>query len=643
MTSKRVLFTNWIIYIIVLLAMHFWENVCVVDFLNPFRTFNLSEIILFFLGIILITAIYFYVEKKRNGFKPNYVLLSLCGFIFIYSLIIILATPSVKTFSFSSRFDPNIVYSGIYNVTSERRTYYIFFAFLSLLVIYLTLDVFPRKIAFLKVFDIGFFIMITLTSVCIIYSYIVEANKYVTIIQNFSEGIIKPYIYSVKSFWFNRSNYSMLLLFSIFYCLLVHVSHQKWWWLYVVAFFLFINLIFTTSKTNIPLALFLLLGYLLARFFITLKKHILRNIITLVSILLVIIALVTTFIILYNYSSISENLHKSIREIVSVSDGTISSRKYIWKASIDILNNSNWLYGAGFGLFNDLLREYMAFSDTINPTNMPHNYFIQIVGEGGLFYLAFIIFTFVLLIYYMVKIAKKNISLVILESLFLITFLLHACLESNGPIAHSLPSGEGVLYSYLLFVPIFSVYYNSKHPQINEEIVKNADTYQKNRNKYFSNPYSISNMIYFISTLLLVLILGPIMTYFANKITHQIIASIVIISLIYLFAIYFIQRNYNNSHNIDNSYNDLNKYIRYIMLPFLIILVILVAFSRIFMAILPSTLATMMFMILVNVVLYMSYFIVIPSFKNNGEVMYVFFANFNNKTLKVYSYFLKAN
>lgn len=643
MTSRRVLFSNWIIYILVLLIMHFWENVCIIDFTNPIKPFSFSELSLLFLGIILITAIYFYIEKKRNGFKPNFVILSLCGLIFLYSLFVLLATPSVKEFDFYNQLNPNITYHGVFNVTLKNRIYYIFFAFSSMLVTYLSLDVFPRKIAFLKIFDIGFYIGLSLTLVCMIYSYIVEFDQYVTIIQNFNQGIIKEYIYSVKSFWFNRSNYSMLLMFMIFYCLLLHYSHQKWWWLYLIATFLFLNMLFTTSKTNIPLSLFLILAYLLARFFITFKKHKLRNIITLASVFSTIIALSITFYLLYNYSPISDNLHESIEGILKAGENTISSRKYIWKAAVDILNNSNWLLGAGFGLFNDLLREYLSLSNPNNVSNMPHNYFVQIVGEGGIFYLAFIFFTFVLLIYCMVRIAKKHTSLVVLESLFLITLLVHASLETSGPIAHSLPSGEGILYTYLLFVPIFSIYYHQKHENENLEIIKESEKYSKIKNKYFNNVYSLSNFMYLLMTIFFILLLGPILTFFKDNVSPIIIVFLVIYSLIYLFMPYCLQRIYNKQNNVSDEYNSIFKYIRIVLLPFLINFVIGASISRIYMSVLTPTFGTMMLMIFINIIVYISSFIFIPYFKKNGEVIYVFFANFNNKTLKVYSHFLTNN
>ncbi len=640
MTGRRILFTNWLIYIFLALIMYFWENVAILDFSNPFRPFTLSEIILFFLGLVLVTTIYLFIEKKRNHFKPNYVILFLCVGIFIYSLIVILVTPSVKTFDFADRFNPEIIYHGVFLVTAEKKTYYIFFAFLSLLVCYLTLDLFPKKIAFLKVFDIGFYLAATVTLVCMIFSYIVEWDQYVTIITNFNQGIIKEYIYSVKSFFNNRSNYSMLLLFMIFYCLLVHYSHQKWWWLYVIAAFIFVNLCFTTSKTNIPLGFFLIIGYLLARFIITFKGHKKRNIIAASSITLFLIACVVTFVILYNCSPISENLHKSMEELFKVSKGTVESRQFIWKACVDILNNSNWLLGAGFGLFNDLLREYMAFNNYDSPTNMPHNYFLQVLGEGGVIYLAFIIFTLVLLIIFMVKIAKKHTSLVVLESLFLVTFIVHGLLEANGPIAHSLPSVEGVFYTYLLYVPIFSIYYHESHPEDNLELKKEASKFGKLRNKYLSNPYSISNALYYVSTFLLIFMIGPVMGSLGKNVPMLLLIGVITLSILYLILPYIIHRIYHMDTGVDKEYLSIGRYIYKVMLPFLINLVIGIALARIYISLMGGGFGVVIFMGFVNLSIYVGSFVFIPRFKENAELVNVFLANLNNRTLSIYDKFI---
>lgn len=634
MTGKRILVTNWLIYIMLLLFMYYWENISMLDFVNPTRGFVLGEVILFFLGIIMITGVYFYLEKRRNGLKINYFLLFLLAGIFIYATIVILCIPGQKTFTVVNKLDPSVIYIGTLNTSVEKRVYYIFFAFIALLFSYLFVDVFPKKYHFAKILNLGFYIACVVATICMIYSYIVEFNAYVGFIKNLLGNSV-DYETTVHSWWNNRSNYSVFLLFMIFYALYVHHTNGKWW-LYLVVGFLFVNLIFTLSKTNIPLAAILIVGYLIARFFLTYKENKKRNLIALSIIGGLIVIGLGMFVVLYFVGPLSEKLHQVMQSLFTSHDGinnTIQTRVWIWEHVVDILNNSSWVFGAGFGYFNDLLGEYNAYDYMTvghNPTNMPHNFFLQVLGEGGAIYLAFVIFVFVLFIYYLVKIAKNHKSLVALESIFFVVMLVHLMLESSGPFVHSLPSVEGIIFCFLLWTPVYSTYYHEKYPEDNAEIVRQAEEFKGKRDKYFNNPYSVSNLIYFFFTIILMIVLGPLSTAFQNQMAGWIIALMVTLSVLYLIGPYLVQRFYNNKHQLDSKFNSLPYYLLHIMLPFLVVLVVEVAFARVYMAILGNAFGIAMFVGFINLVSYAAAFTLIPQLKFSGEFLYVISSNLNN-------------
>ncbi len=633
MTGKRVLVTNWLIYILLLLFMYYWENICMLDFSNPVRGFTLSEVILFFLGIFIITFIYFYLEKKRNNLKINYFLLICCALVFIYAFVVIMCIPSQKTFYVTNKLDPTITYVGTLSTSTDQRIYYIFFAFISLLFTYLFVDVFPKKYHFPKILNIGFYIACVVTLICMIYSYVVEYNAYIGFIKNLF-GYNVDYETTVHSWWNNRSNYSIFLLFMIFYALYVHHTNKKWW-LYLIIAILFVNLIFTLSKTNIPLSAILILGYLIARFFLSYKDNKKRNLIALAIIGGIILICLVTFIALCFVGPLANKLQNAFSKLFISHDGvnnTLQTRFWIYEHVIDILNNSSWVFGAGFGYFNSLLAEYNAYdylSIGHNNTNMPHNFFLQVLGEGGVIYLALVICLFALFIYYLVKIAKKHKELVILESLFFAVMIVHLIFESSGPFVHSLPSVEGIIFCFLLWTPVYSIYYHDNNPIDNNEIIEQNKIYQNKRNRYLTNPFSISNLIYFFLTPILFIVLGPLSICLNNN-SGWFIALLVILFITFLVLPYIVQRIYNNKHGLDKQYNNIAYYLLHIVLPFLTIAVIEIAFARIYMSVFKNTFGNAMFVGFVNLVSYAASFVLLPQLRNPGEFLYVFCANLNN-------------
>ncbi len=633
MTGKRVLVTNWLIYILLSLFMYYWENICMLDFSNPVRGFTLGEVILFFLGIFIITFIYFYLEKKRNNLKINYFLLISCALIFIYAFVVIMCIPSQKTFYVTNKLDPTITYVGTLSTSTDQRIYYIFFAFISLLFTYLFVDVFPKKYHFPKILNIGFYIACVVTLICMIYSYITEYNAYIGFIKNLF-GYNVNYETTVHSWWNNRSNYSIFLLFMIFYALYVHHTNKKWW-LYLIVAVLFTNLIFTLSKTNIPLSAILILGYLIARFFLSYKDNKKRNLIALAIIGGIILICLVTFITLFFVGPLANKLQNAFSKLFISHDGvnnTLQTRFWIYGHVIDILNNSSWVFGAGFGYFNALLAEYNAcdyLSVGHNNTNMPHNFFLQVLGEGGVIYLAFVICLLVLFIYYLVKIVKKHKELVILESLFFAVMIVHLMLESSGPFVHSLPSVEGIIFCFLLWSPVYSIYYHDNNPFDNNEIIEQNKIYQNKINRYLTNPFSISNLIYFFLTPILFIVLGPLSSCLNNN-SGWFIALLIILFIAFLVLPYIVQRIYNNKHELDKQYNNLNYYLLHIILPFLAIAVIEIAFARIYMSVFTNAFGIAMFVGFVNLVSYAAGFVLLPQLRNSGEFLYVFCANLNN-------------
>ena len=243
----------------------------------------------------------------------------------------------------------------------------------------------------------------------------------------------------------------------------------------------------------------------------------------------------------------------------------------------------------------------------------------------------------VMYIIVLVKLAKRHKSFVLLQGLFFGTFFVHMMLGSSGPIAHSLPSLDGVLCTALCYIPTFATYYHEKHPEDNEAFLKEANHRIKTRKKYFNNPYSLSDIIYMVFTPILGILLGPVWMAFKNNVLGFVIAGIVF----FFIGPYLIQLIYNSFKDKTKKYNNLWKYLLNVELPFLVGLVVMFTFNRIFFVLTEVTFATGIFGGFVSVLLYALLFMFIPKFALRAELITTFDHNFTNIVMRIYRPYVK--
>ena len=125
-----------------------------------------------------------------------------------------------------------------------------------------------------------------------------------------------------------------------------------------------------------------------------------------------------------------------------------------------------------------------------------------------------------------------------------------------------------------------------------------------------------------------------------NNVPMLLLIGVITLSILYLILPYIIHRVYHMDTGVDKAYLSIGRYISKVMLPFLINFVIGIALARIYISLMGGGFGVVIFMGFVNLSIYVGSFVFIPRFKENAELVNVFLANLNNRTLSIYDKFI---
>jgi hypothetical protein len=470
------------------------------------------------LGVFMV-----YLSIKLFKVKPNYV--------FIFIGIFLLVIDAVAIFSFPSGhfISPNDS-SIVYTLTTMERIRHFASWFASLLAIYILLVITPKITIGSKAWDIVFFGLIAFSLVAIVHSYITEYDLY--------QKILDPSIgfqnsYAPISFTNNRNTFGFVLLLGIMSCAYLH-SVRHWWWTFFISLFLFANEFFIMSKTVIICSILFYFLYLLWLYVSTLKKHPVRNNITLISsiVLFLSIALCSNAEINPFFASINKFIGRVYFEMNDVGHATFGARIEIWKTIYGFMtSNGNTILWFGVGDHNlEQLLNVVIAEGHPGPLFYAHSAFFDIFGRLGIcgvvIYIALLAYGFVI-IFRCIKNKQKGSWI----SLFMfITLIIQGISETTSFLNMN---SKSVIILVMCYVPALTNMYRLKHGS-------EAMTLDTNRIK---NDWSTSNVTYFacsITTLLCGFAIGivPLLSKIYGTTllnSYQLISLLVIPLLVPLF------------------------------------------------------------------------------------------------------------
>ena len=437
--------------------------------------FPLWAAIIIFLMMIGFWGYYLYEEvwKKRGEFNKlnTIVVATLCSLVLI-NIIAILVQPSMHVENVIVRYsidNPDVVGTVIpltLNVSIVHKVFFVFELIAAAMCIYIGLFVFPRRfksLNFIKYLGYALFIFL---GVLIIYGYIAEHNNYISFIK-FVFGIERPeganiYMYSVKSFILHRNAYGMMMMVGIIFAFICHVFDKKWYY-YLIAAFLYVNMIFSLCKTGLLISAIIIFVYVIYRLIITYKDHKIRNKTALISIISVIVIGGGIFAI--SYFSKGKFLGSLYNIIKSITGGgqTLDTRSYIWDNCYQLMRSGWWLIGRGFGTFNTMLMPMnTATSDGNDPVFPSHSSYIGLPAEGGILFLIAYLALLIYSGYVIYKSFKKAPEITLAVSLGVFSFVMYSFIETIH------------YFVYVFLFPIMVIYHTKVRNNQNEakELVK---------------------------------------------------------------------------------------------------------------------------------------------------------------------------
>ncbi len=616
MNSKRLLITNIFLYLFILLGIFFcldmvgldlsgnmvYSPIAFFDKLSYRRDFTVSEYSALFIAFIVLTICSLYLEIKYNKLKLCYPLIIALGVVVIENIFTIFSAPSVTEVDLISHADGAPLHLT-YHLSDAMRWYFLLSLIVSLIVMYVFLCVLPRRFYSKRQLVIGMILAYAFLVPTLIYGYIAQWDD---VIRFFTEP--NSY-YPVYSFFGEKNNYAMFLVFMIVCTLYIHHLRPKWYF-YALTAFLYLNILLTYSKINLLMGAVIILGYLFFRFFITFKKHKKSNIITL-SLFSSLAIIASAVIIVASLSDIAflSPIKNIINSIFANTGKTIEHRQFIYDNVYDILNNSSWVFGKGYGLFNSLLGAYnlidVNFDD--NKTDIPHQAFYQMIGMGGIVLLIIFICIFIYFIYVLIKIYKKHPSISALCGVFFVMYIVHSFFNSNMMLMYSsTPFADPAVIGLIMFLPALSCHYRDRHPEQNEEILFIAQSKVEIDINLTDKINYCLNFITPIFALLFSFIIN------IDNIAISLSVSIIIL-LLYLFVPFIIYKIKNNG--------TINDYLINILFPHLALAVFIIVISVPLIKLDTSTNAFKHFYSALILIVYFAAILLIKPYKNQTKLL----------------------
>ena len=409
---------SWIVFgILIFLEQYrfiYNSSADLLEFSKPFYIY-----IIYFILMICSLIIYLSLEFKKLKSNKNVIALFILFFILVSQLESILLSPNNISLHLMSTRSKSFVASATFN--NQVKLIHFFTVVFIITTIFIGVFFFSKRFTNIMVISYAIYVLYLLALVSFIYSLI--HDDYITLfkILTLNERPTLPLKwYCPESFYGNPNTYGMLLEVC-FYLSFVNYYLTKKRFNIVLGFMFYIYMFITICRggiiaTSIIIPMILLLMALLSYRNKDKKKALIygSSFIVFVS-----IALGGYFILSSSdkFSFIFANM------------SPFTGRKAIWYSCLQIISNGSILHGYGYGIYNSLVANACSYYGYSN-CPISHNWFLALLGEGGLFY----IIPYIFLLGYTSYIIFKNISknkLMVPVALTVYGFFIHSFFEDN--------------------------------------------------------------------------------------------------------------------------------------------------------------------------------------------------------------------
>lgn len=401
--------------------------------------FPLAAIIVCFTLVIASWVTYLVLEHKQGNFNKNLSIIIL-GAIALINLIVILCQPSNISLKMDSINQTSNQIAPInIDISPTHKTFFLMEAILICFALLIGFTVFSKRFKAEYTVPAICLIGILVFFIFNIYSYFTEGQQYIEFVKHLFSGSSLEELtnYTVKSFTVHRNGYGMVLLVGIILATIIHSYNEKPINYGIMIFFM-INMLFTLSKGSLLIGALVIIAYVYFRLFYTINENRKRNLLLIV---IYSIILITT-LVLFVVSNATKGEVLGFLYSNGIFD-TLKSRTLIWKNAFQNLSGGKWLIGRGYGIINLIIYPM----NLVNGDNAfaAHNVFIELLGEGGIFFLGAYIFLLAYSILKIVKYWNKSPNTFMTLSIGVAAFFIYGFIESN----------QFMIYIFLIIIFIY--------------------------------------------------------------------------------------------------------------------------------------------------------------------------------------------
>ncbi|MBQ2069394.1 MAG: hypothetical protein II467_00525, partial [Bacilli bacterium] len=441
------------LFLIVSIGIGAFLNEAIAFFNEPNNLWmNDTEFFLTFAASLISALCYIFFAHRFAGAraKPFYIVLFLL--LFVGDVIALFIFPETKVGTIT-RYTGQ-VQGYVYSVTMMEKVRDALMFGMSCLYFYMIFAILPQTVSSKHTLNFILYAVVFVTAFVIVWSLLNEQAVYTKYLDIHAEITTSDY---VSSCFYNRNTYGTFLLLGI--CCLGYLQcESRHVWNYILmGLFSLANLI-TLSKTSIIGSVIFIFAFALFRFVQTFKYHKVKNIITAIVLVMVIIFLAiarTSDVEILNnnlftklYGNFADSLSRRL-------EGTfLEDRTEIWISSYGMLDTPMAkIFGLGeINLYFLLGNAWGKFSDAV-PLYWTHNGIAHALAAGGYFRLAIYVITIGIFVIKDVKLILRKSSTAIASLLFFITFLIHGMTETTGFL---MPDTKGLVLLILVYGPVFA-------------------------------------------------------------------------------------------------------------------------------------------------------------------------------------------
>lgn len=542
MGRAKFVLSNLIFWAIVVVNCVIVENVAVLTKAPNVGFDDASFILLFIMmGILLFT--YYFLERKYNKVKIDWVLLTCLIILLVTTLIIIWWLPNKETYvNSNSGYSITVYYSTRERIIASVEI------FITCAVIYSTYFLFLKNRFSSKknhLFAMGMMIF-SLVSVGI--SFITDFNFYRDLFNP-----DKVALGGISSIWPSKNYYGLILFIGILCCFVLSYNRRRIIYNAIILF-LFVAMIFTRCSTTLIISSIAVPLYFLGDIIRSFKFKFKQAIIELFFLIAVILIFVIFFFagVMSNEDNIFKNVADIfIKAILEKDFQTFTSRKNIWKFTIEFVckDTITLLFGRGghFIGHKSFIYYFIMQNSGYHYFETTHNGFLQIFLFHGLVGVILMALLYLYLLYSLIRLLfKKQFAFVFTYSLCILSFTVFSSMES---ITFLRTNMLGMVITILFFLPPIGAYKHtiSYRRKLNEEVKA------KYVNVNMMNNHKLTQVVSFVIFSLLFTISGIFIcdiVYIDKKLFNFVLNIIIGLGFSFVFVPYLVTLWHKNTNQV---------------------------------------------------------------------------------------------